>query len=167
MMPLLLALLLARADFTEVKLDRRFAAYLQASPLLMETAGAKIIRLKDGRHVLLGVGSVALEDDRPKTRIDAEKICRAKALAAIVSEREGVQVAHEEKVNEKTVIVLDDGKEKAKSVTELLSVTRTRVKGYLRGMQLAGRWRSDDGKVLYLAVGTIIDKAGEPVPLDD
>jgi hypothetical protein len=31
-------------------------------------------------------------------------------------------------------------------------------------MSVVGRWRSRDGKVLYVAVGAICDRKGEPIP---
>jgi hypothetical protein len=149
--------------FRDVTLEEPYAGYLEASPSLMEAAGAKVILLEDGRRVVLGVGSAVLADGRPRTRLDAEKVCRARALASVVAERQGVMVAHEEVVREKTVIVIDDGKEKGKSVTEVLSTTRTKTKGIVRGMSVVGRWRSQDGRVLYVAVGAICDMRGEPV----
>jgi hypothetical protein len=150
--------------FCDVTLEKLYDGYLKANPLLMEVTGAKVIHLKDGKRIVLGVGSAVLADDRPRTRIDAEKLCKVKALASIVAERQGVQVAHEEKVEEKTVIVLDNAKEKGKCVTEVLSITKTKTEGIVRGMSVVGRWRSKDGKVLYVAMGAICDKEGEPLP---
>jgi hypothetical protein len=94
---LLLALALSAAEappFRDVKLEKPFDVYLKAQPLLMDAAGAKIIRLKDGRRLVLAVGSTVLKNDRPKARLDAEKVCRVKALAAFVAEKQGVQLAH-------------------------------------------------------------------------
>jgi hypothetical protein len=112
---------------------------------------------------VLGVGSAVLADGRPRTRLDAERVCRARALASVVAGGQGVQVAHEEVVRGRAVLVIDDGKEKGKSVTEVLSVTRTRTRGIVRGMSVVGRWRSKDGKVVCVAVGAVCDKGGEPV----
>ncbi|MFO0845623.1 MAG: hypothetical protein U0797_25105 [Gemmataceae bacterium] len=163
MIPVLLLALVAGADFTDVQIDKRFAAYLKARPLLMEVAGAKVVRLKNGHQLVVGVASVPLDDDKPRTRLDAEKVCKARALASIVGERDGVQVAHEEKAEDRTVVVVEDGKEKGKSVSKVMSLTTAKVKGIQKGMEVVGRWRSADGKVFYLAVGAVCDKNGEPV----
>jgi hypothetical protein len=162
---LLLAGLLAGAEekFADVVIEKPFAAYLQANPLLMEVPGAKIIRLDDGNQVILAVGSAVLEDDRPRTRLNAEKVCRIRALASVVAEKQGVQVAHIEKVEERTVLVLEDGKEKGKSVAEVLQITQTQVKGLAPGMSVVGRWKSKDGQTFYLALGVICDRKGNPV----
>lgn len=158
-----LSTVLVAGEFRDVKIDKPYDTYLKARPLLMEVTGAKVIRLKNGNRVVLGVGSVVLADEKPRTRLDAEKVCRVKALARIVAEREGVQVAHEEKVDEKTVIVLENDKEKGKSVSEVLSLTKTKTQGIVKGMSVVGRWRSKDGKTLYLALGAICDGKGEPI----
>lgn len=163
-----LLIALAPADavddkFRDVTLEKAFAPYLRGNVLLMEVAGAKVVRLKNGNRVVIGIGSVPLEDKLARTRINAEKACKVKALAAIVSEREGVQVAHEEKVAEKTEIVIDDKGEKGKSVSEVLSITRTKTQGMVKGMSVVGKWFSKDGSVLYIAMGSICDSKGEPI----
>ncbi len=169
MLWLLVVSLLAGADdekFSDVLIDRAFAPYLQANPILMAVPGAKIIRLEDGKQVILAVASTVLADDRAKTRLDAEKVCRVKALASVVGEQKGVQVAHVEKVEERTVLVLEDGKERGKSVSEVLQITTARVKGLAPGMAVVGRWKSKDGQTFYLALGRVCDRKGNPVPAE-
>ena len=46
-------------------------------------------------------------------------------------------MAHVEELKERTVLALDDGKER--------------------------RWKSSEGDVFYLAIGVVCDKAGEPI----
>jgi hypothetical protein len=162
---LLLALTVPAADdkFADVLIEKPYETYLRANPLLMEVSGAKIIRLENGNHVLIAVGSAVMDDAKPNTRRDAEIVCRSKALAAIVAEKQGVQVAHVERVEERTVIVIEDGKERATSVAEVMQLTKSEVRGLAPGMGLVGRWKSKDGQVLYLALGVICDKNGRPV----
>jgi hypothetical protein len=152
--------------FTGVRIEKPFDTYLRAQPLLMEVAGAKVIRLPDGKQVVLGVGSTVLKNNSARERARAETVCRVKALASVVAEQQGIQVAHVEQLKERTVVVLENGKEKAKSVSVLLQVTRTQVQGIARGMAVVGRWRSADGKTFYLAVGAICDRKGNPLPTE-
>ena len=162
----LLAVCLGAADadkFADVEIEPAFAEYLKANPLLMDVTGAKIIRLKNGNQVVLAVASTVLKDQSVKERPRAEKVCRVKALASVVAEKKGVQVYHVEMLKEKTAIVLDNGKETAKSVSELLQVTRTKVEGITRDMPVVGRWKSKEGDVFYLAIGAICDKKGDPI----
>ncbi len=37
------------------------------------------------------------------------------------------------------------------------------MEGITKDMPVVGRWKSKDGKVFYLAIGTILDKSGEVV----
>lgn len=160
------ALLATAADperFSEVEIEKPFDGYLKANRLLMEVAGAKFIRLKDGRNVVLAVASTVLKDNSPDDRLRAERVCRQRVLVYVVAEKIGVQVCHVEEVKDKTEIVLENGKETGKSVSELLQITRTKVQGMTKDMPVVGRWKSKDGKVFYLAIGVICDKQGEPI----
>jgi 5,10-methylene-tetrahydrofolate dehydrogenase/methenyl tetrahydrofolate cyclohydrolase len=149
--------------FSEVEIERPFDGYLLASPLLMEVTGAKIIRLPNGNQVVLAVASTVLKDKSAEDRLRAERVCRVKALASLVAEKSGVQVAHVEQLKEKTVVILDNGKETGKSVSELLQITKTKVQGITKDMPVIGRWKSKEGDVFYLAIGVILDKAGAPI----
>ncbi len=153
----------AGEDFADVEIEKPFDAYLSANRLLMEVAGAKVIRLKGGRQVVLAVASTVLKDNTAKDRLRAERVCRVKALASVAAEKQGVQVCHTEEVKEKTVLVIDNEKETGKSVSELLQVTKTRVEGLVKDMPVVGRWRSKQGDVFYLALGVVLDGKGEPV----
>jgi hypothetical protein len=164
----LLCALIARgaegaAPFRAVEIDPRFEGYLPANPSLMEVPGAKVIRLDNGNQAVLAVASTVLQNDSADERLRAEKVCRIKALASVVAEKEGVQVAHVEQVREKTVVVMENGKEQAKSVVELLQVTTARVQGIAQEIPVVGRWRSSDGKVFFLAIGAVYDRTGKPV----
>jgi hypothetical protein len=152
------------AAFSEVLLDKDFADYLQANPVLMATSGAKVIRLKDDRTVVLAVASTALKDNSAAERLRAEKVCRVSAEASIVAQRQGVQVGRLERLEEKTRVVLEDESEKGRSVSELLQITTTKVEGLVRGMPVIGRWKSKERDVFYLAIGAVCDRDGNPIP---
>ena len=149
--------------FSDVEIEKPYKEYLLAQPLLMEVAGAKIIRLKNGNQVILAVASTVLKDKSAKERLRPERVCRIRALASVVAEKEGVQVAHVEQLKEKTVIVLDGKKETGKSVSEFLQITKTRVEGIAKDMPVVGRWKSKEGDVFYLGIGMIVDKKGNPI----
>lgn len=153
----------AKPRFSAIEIEKPFAKYLQANPLLMEVAGAKIIRLQNGRQLVLAVGSTGLKDKSAKERLRAEQVCRIKALVSLVAEKQGVQVAREELLKEQTVVIIDNGKETGKSVSELLAITKTKVEGLARDMPVVGRWRSADGTIYYLAIGAICDSKGNPL----
>jgi len=144
------------AGFAAVKLDPAFADFLLADPLLMEVEGAKVVRLEDDRVLVLGVASSALKDGSAADRKRAETIARQRALAHIVAEKTGVQVARAERFDKKTTVTIDDG-EHATSVAEYFETTQAKVRGATRDFPIVGRWTSDDGTLLSVAVGGIID----------
>lgn len=154
----------AEQRFSGVEIDEEFRPYLTANVLIMEVTGAKIIREKQsGRNVILAVASTPINDGSAKDRIRAEKVCRAKALASVIAERDGVQVARYERLKDKVTVTIEDGEERAHSVSELLQVTRTKVEGIARDMPVVGRWKSRDGDTYYLAIGVILDEDAEAI----
>jgi hypothetical protein len=165
---LLVSLLLgaepAAADrFSDVRIEKPFDRYLLANPLLMESTGAKVIKLPKKRSAVVAVASTVLKDDSPDERLRAEKVCKLKAFAALVQERQGVQVFHAEESKDKAVIVNVDGKEHGTSVSESLEITKTKVEGIAKDMPVVGPWNSKEGDVFYLAIGGIINKKGKIV----
>jgi hypothetical protein len=154
----------AAADkFSDVQIERPFDRYLLANPLLMESTEAKVVKLPKERSLVVAVASTVLKDNSALERLRAEKVCRVKALAALVQEKKGVQVFHTEESTDKTVIVNVDGKEHGKSVSDFLEITKTKVQGIVKGLPVVGRWKSKDGDVYYLAIGGIVDKKGDIV----
>jgi hypothetical protein len=166
---LILLALTAVADddspkFRDVEIDKAFDVYLRANPLLMSVTGAKILRLPDGKRMVLGVASTPIRDGSAKDRKRADTVCKNRALANIVAEKKGVQIAHVEQVDKKvTVTLAPNGKEKAKTVSEYLEMTRSRVEGVVRDFPVVGRWKSADGGLYYLAIGGVLDAKGRVV----
>ena len=156
-----------KPQFSDIVIERHFKPYLIGNPLLMEVTGAKVIRQKNGQTVLLSVASTVLKDDSAEERLRAEKVCRTKALAGIVAEKKGIQVCHVETLNEKTEVVIDEKGEHATSVSEFLQITQTKVQGISKDMPVIGRWRSKDGDVFYLAIGSCLDENGEVIEVEE
>jgi hypothetical protein len=145
-------------QFLDVLIEKPFDAFLQAHPLLMSDEGAKIMRRSDGTVLVIGVASTPVRDGSAQDRKRAELVCRSRALASILSEKQGVVVAHVEKAGSSQTVVIDaDGKKKTKAVREYLEVTRGRLDGVVPDFDVVGRWKSGDGKLYYYAVGGIVD----------
>ena len=62
----------------------------------MEISGAKIIRLPGGYQVILSIASTVLKNNSSEERIRVERVCRIRAIASVVAEKEGVYVYHVE-----------------------------------------------------------------------
>jgi len=151
------------ALYCAAEIDARFEGYLRTNPLLMAVPGAKVIRLDNGNQVFLAVASTVLKDDSAEERLRAEKVCKLKALASLLAENRGVQLAHIEQVRKKTMVILEKGREGGQTMTEVLQLTSARVQGVAQGLPVVGRWQSADGKVFYLAIGAVGDRMGRPV----
>ena len=145
--------------FSDIEIEEKYRPYLAANALLMEVTGAKIIRISNKKAVIIAVASTALKDRSAKERLRAERVCKVKALASVVAEKEGVQVVRVERLEDKTQVVIDENGEKATSVSDLLELTRSRVNGIAKDMPVVGTWKSKDGEIFYLAIGVVIDMA--------
>lgn len=151
--------------FDRVRLDPEFADYLLAEPLLMEVDGAKLIRLADGRVLVLGVASAKLTGPSALERKKAETVARNRALAHVVAEKTGIQVARAETIEKRTQVVLDaKGAESAESVADYLETTSAKVQGLTRDLPIIGRWQSPDGTLLSVAIGGFLDQPAPPPP---
>jgi len=153
--------------FSDIRIEKPFDRYLLANPLLMESTGAKVIKLPKGKSLVVSVASTVLKDQSAAERLRAEKVCKVKAFAALVQEQKGVRVFHTEESTEKTIIVNLDGKETGKNVSELLEITKIKVQGVAKDMPVVGRWKSKEGDVFYLAIGGIVNNKGDLVQSDD
>jgi len=142
--------------FSMIRIEAPFDTYLQANPLLMEFAGAKFIKLEDGRKMIISVASTGVKDSSAQDRLRQQKICRQKALANILAETKAIQVATSTKVNDLIVVTIEDGKENGKSVEEILEVTESRVSGIVKNFPIVGTWYSRNGDMFYLAIGGFV-----------
>jgi hypothetical protein len=151
--------------FAKIRLDPEFADYLLAEPLLMEVDGAKLIRLPDGRVLVLGIASAKLAGPSALDRKKAETVARNRALAHVVAEKTGIQVARAETVEKRTQVVLDaQAGESSSSVAEYLETTSAKVQGMTRDFPIVGRWQSPDGTLLSVAVGGFLEPPAPSQP---
>lgn len=148
--------------FSDVEIEKRFRPYIVSNVLLMEVTGAKVVRLQDGSSLVIGVASTVLKDDSAKELLRAERVCRIKALANIVAEREGVQIAHAETLEEKTTITIDQEGEGGTSISEFTQLTKSKIEGIAKDMPVIGRWKSKDRDVYFLAIGEFVEKPDKP-----
>ncbi len=149
--------------FTDVQIDKQFRETLTSNPLLMETPGAKIIKIKETNFLLLGIASTVLKDESPTERLRAEQVCKIKALREVVASTHGVQISSLQKSEDRNVVVIDKEGAKTSTVSEFLQITTERVKGIAKDMAVIGRWKSKDGSVFFLAVGKLVDRQGKRV----
>ncbi|MBF0227838.1 MAG: hypothetical protein HQK76_20520 [Desulfobacterales bacterium] len=143
--------------FMDIEIEEPFKPYLLNNRTLMEMGGVKILKLDDGRKVILCVTMTEYNDDSAKDKIRRIKVCRNKAVANLLTEKEGVQVATYSKTSEQSVIVTENGVEKGKSIAESLEITEAKAKGIVQSLPIIGKWRSKDGGTFFLAIGDFIE----------
>ena len=154
----LLAVTLAQAEtqkFKHVQIENDFRDFLTANPLLMEMAGAKVVRFEDGSRLLLAVGYTEARPDSPQERMRRIRVAQSRAQAALAAEQKGVLVATSSSFSEKSVITIVNGVESGMSVSETLETTASRTRGIILGLPVIGTWMSEDEGLFYLAIGRI------------
>ena len=153
----------AEAMFSDVRIIKPFDRYMTANPELMDSTGAKIIRMAENQCLLVVVASTVLNTSSAADRLRAEKVCKTRAFAYLVQEQKGVQVFHSEQSTEKLTSVSTDSEDSSTSVSAFLEITKTKVEGIAKDLPVVGHWKSKDGKIFYLAIGGILNKKGNLV----
>jgi len=146
-------------SFSSVKIEEQFSPFFRANQLLMELAGARIIKFDDGSKLLMAVGCTDVRDNSPKEQLRRITVCRAKAQGAFAAEQSGVKVSTCAKFTEKTLVSVANGEEKGVSLSESMEMTESEAKAIIPGLPVIGTWMSKDGKMFYLAIGKIIAPA--------
>lgn len=143
--------------FTDVRIIEPFKEYLLKDPLLMESPGAKIINLRSGKTLIVGVAATPVGDKSPAQRIAVERILRLKADREIITLTGKVLIAVEEVIDDVTVITIKDGKEIGKDVERYRLKIKSTISQRTKSLPCVGRWNSPDGELMFYAVGTVID----------
>ena len=151
--------------FSEVSVSENFKPYLFSNPLLMETAGAKIIRLSNGQSLIISVEFVELGDNFKASILEAKNKCEIKARANILGQTKGYKIYRTETLEEKTEIRLDNSIEQGKSLSTYTNIIKSETSGIIKGMEVIGTWKSKDKLLFYLAIGCCFDKDGNVIEL--
>lgn len=151
--------------FSEVSVSENFKPYLFSNPLLMETAGAKIIRLSNGQSLIISVEFVELGDNLKSTILEAKNKCEIKARANILGQTQGYKIYRSQTLEEKTEIRLDNSIEQGKSLSTYTDIIKSETSGIIKGMEVIGTWKSKDKLLFYLAIGCCFDKGGNLIEL--
>lgn len=151
-----------QSPIVELAIEPEHERWLKASPLLLETPGAKIIKTDSG-FVLIGVGSSVITGKGSTHRLAAEKIAATKARAAIVGQKDGIRVYEKTRLDEETKITINDQKESGKSVSTITQINEEVISGAVKGSEIIAKWYSEDKEVRFVAVVLIINKMGKVI----
>ncbi len=145
--------LLEKLPFKDVTLEAPFDVFIRKNVLLMELGGAIVVDRSPKATLLIGIARVALKDGTPEDVHRAERVATIKARVAVLGELEGMKVSYTKVVSEKVVIETTPDGEKAVSTQNRLKVLKEEVEGWVKAYPVVGRWKSEDGRLLYIAVG--------------
>ena len=132
--------------------NNEIEAILRRHPFFIKTGGAKILRLEDGRALIVSIGMT----DASKEPIARQIIAESKARAALVSHVNGVKVFTEKRVEEKTITKVTERGESAFEFCESTERIRSTSTGKIQGLGIIGTWIVKDENSFCLAVGRII-----------
>jgi transcriptional regulator of aromatic amino acid metabolism len=75
--------------FRAVEIHPHFDSYLRANQLLKALPEAKVLRLDNGKKVVLAVASTVLKDDSAEERMRGERLCQIMTLTSVLAEKQG------------------------------------------------------------------------------
>lgn len=138
-----ISLLDDKTQFLEIKINSPFKSVIIQNSLLMETGGV-IIAERPGKPTLfIGISKTDLKiaGDRGDT------VGKSKADALIIGEINGVNVVYTKEVNNSYESITD------KSIEKRVKTYQEKIKGSIKGFPVVGKWKSSDGRYLYIAIG--------------
>lgn len=126
-----------------------FGSLLKADPILLTHGGARFVQMKDGRVVILSVGSAAASND------DREDIVELKASAELGKLQAGEETAVANKLERKYVRSANGSDmHENMNMKRTSSISFNSIDFHKSG-ETVGTWLSKDGKRFFLAKGRI------------
>ena len=148
--------------------DEPFASYLKADAMLLQFGGTRANVLPGTNSVMiLAVASTAVKDNSASDRIRMQKVCRNKALAALLSQDKGLQVQYAIRTEDQTVVALREGTEAAASLESTLETSSATVEGFVKDLPVVGTWYSQDQGLFFLALGKITERHGNHIETEE
>ena len=142
--------------FVDVDIQSPFKKHLLRDSVLMTVDGAKIIRLKNGSTLIVGVASTSSSG---KLRPEIIRILRVKADRAILELTGKVHVAVEEVIEDESKLIIENQQETMVAIEKYKLLIKSSVKGDIKSLPIVGKWRSQDNSTQFIAVGAVITKA--------
>jgi len=133
---------------------------LSKNPTLLESDGGTIIRMSDGRLIILGVGSVSVKkvatEESGKEKIRQRTVAENKARAKLLAQIKAVHVQSTTKSESKLKIIQQNGQEFAETTDTLDEEIIAKVSGTISELEPLATWFSPERDIFYLALWKII-----------
>lgn len=141
------------ASVTNAKIsDKEIESILRKYPFFVETGGAKLLHLEDGRILMVAVGMT----DAAKSKIARQTVAESKARAALVSEVNGIKVFAEKRLDEKSVSTVSEKGEACFEIVESQEKVKSKSSGKIQSLEIIGTWELKSENLFCLAIGRII-----------
>lgn len=132
-----------KTQFLDIKINSPFKSVIIQNSLLMETGGV-IIAERPGKPTLfIGISKTDLK----KAGDRGDTVGKSKADALIIGEINGVNVVYTKEVNNSYESITD------KTIENRVKTYQEKIKGTIKGFPVVGKWKSSDGRYLYIAIG--------------
>ena len=134
--------------------DEEIEAILRRHPFFIKTGGAKILRLEDGRALIVSIGMT----DAAKPTVARRTLAKSKAQSALMTHVNGIRVFTEKRLGEKTFATFSKHGEAAIELCESTECIKSESKGKLLGLDIniIGTWIVKDENTFCLAIGRLI-----------
>ena len=112
---------------------------------------------------LVSVGVSEIKANTPQAKVKAIKESRLKANKALMNFVHGIEIESEKtlKIEEITTMAVKDGKKGEMSTTEkeeYLELIRSKGSGIIKRTIDIGKWKSEDKKEYFYALGIVVSK---------
>lgn len=138
-----------KTQFLEINITPPFDLIILKNSLLMEFGGVIIAERAGKTTLFIGISKTDLK----KAGEDGEKVGKVKADALILGEINGVNIAYIKEVNTTSETETSNQNTINKSVETRVKTYQEKVKGSIKGFPVVGKWKSSDGRYLYIAIG--------------
>lgn len=143
------------AGISKAQFSPEFEPFLLKDPVLLEAGGCRAFRAEKGKIVLIAVGVADVKDQSARDRIERKSVAKQRAMKELANHN-GVEVSHFSERGKATTISTKNKQEAGESRRSSVSRTRIFAETHISNMIVAGQWYSPDGKLFYLALGTVI-----------
>ena len=140
-------------DMPAIEDEEPFVSLLQASPLLRQNGGVRGFILDSDRKVLIAVAAAPIKG----SYAGARRVAQLKAVRSLLGHREGINLSAVEYLEDREHLRLSEGPEQRMLISHFLSVHEERVSGIVKALPIVGMWEDQDGRLLHVAIGRIIE----------
>lgn len=153
---LIISLFLVTGLLMSQSVPEPYKSLLDGDPVMAITEGAVFQPQDSHSWIMMGVGTCAIRKGDPDDLMRCLRVAEAKALRALTKQVHGATVESMTAVATKMNVTTKDENDKVELNSDLLERIRLKAEGFLTGLSLVGSWKSADGRLFGVVMGTIV-----------